>query len=103
MEEVITDELLFRKCKNGPLRATTLEELADAVPPMPKNLDELMLDLDFAKDVALDYLPKGYPVEKANQTFFGLYKLLKAEELYVPETEMEADLRLYVLLQRSST
>lgn len=53
------------------------------------DVDALMDDMDFAENVALLYLPDGYPVAKANYEFFGLYKLLKAKEEYKPPLPME--------------
>ena len=56
-------------------------------------LDDLMNDLEFAKEVSRCYLPKNYPIEKANEAFLELYKLLRAKGEYIPELPME-----YVLL-----
>ncbi len=53
------------------------------------DMGALMGDMDFARTTSLTYLPANYPPEKANQVFFGLYRLLKAREEYVPELAME--------------
>lgn len=57
-------------------------------------IEELMNNLDFAREVSLVYLPKSYPLEKANEAFLELYKLLRAKGEYVPELPME-----YVMYQ----
>lgn len=46
-------------------------------------------DVKFAKKVSVQFLPKGYPVSKANHVFLGMYNLLKAQEELVPEITME--------------
>ncbi len=46
------------------------------------------------ENIAMAYLPEGYPPQKASQQFFGFYRLLKAKKDYVPELAME-----YILFQ----
>ena len=85
MEYTILDEIDWRMAIRGELdedsAVKTFDEMVD--------INDLMMDMQFAEDVSLDYLPDGYPKEKANQEFFGLYKLLKAKKDYVPELPME--------------
>lgn len=67
-------------------------------------------DMDFADCIRI-FFPKGYPVEKMNMKFFGLYSLLKSEKEYVPQLAMEyaldqlIELKLdeYRLLEQSPT
>ena len=58
------------------------------------DFDELAADEGFAKEVSLRYLPKNYPINKANYEFLSLYRLLKAKKEYTPELPME-----YILYQ----
>ena len=86
MEDIIDEEVAFDMIMSGKAAATEMEdkpfdELVD--------IDELMQDMDFAENVSQMYLPDGYPIEKANREFLGLYKLLKAKNEYVPELPME--------------
>lgn len=53
------------------------------------DIESLIYDMDFAKNVSLMFLPEHYPVIKANYNFLGLYKLLRAKKEYVPELAME--------------
>ena len=86
MEEIIDEEVAFDMIMSG---------VADAVDMKDKSIDEiidideLMQDMDFAENVSLMYLPDGYPIEKANREFLGLYKLLKAKNEYIPELPMD--------------
>ena len=52
------------------------------------DIDELEQDLEFAKGCALLFLPENYSITKANYTFFGLYRLLRARREYEPELAM---------------
>lgn len=52
-------------------------------------IKSLMENTDFAKEVSKYYLPDNYPVEKANEPFLELYKLLRARGEYIPELPME--------------
>jgi len=85
MEDIILDEVVWKMVEKGEVdsEAATkdFDELVD--------LTELITDMDFAEMVSMVYLPDNYPIERANRTFFGLYKLLKAKKEYVPKLEME--------------
>ena len=85
MEGIILDEVDWNLAMHGELENipedASFEDLAD--------VDALMNDMDFAENVSMSYLPDNYPIEKANREFFGLYKLLKAKNEYVPELPME--------------
>ncbi len=85
MEEIILDEVAWKMALSGELT----EE--DATKPFEEMVDiaQLMNDMDFAQNVSLTYLPDNYPVDRANQEFFGLYNLLKAENEYVPDLVKE--------------
>ncbi len=85
MEEIIMNEVTWDKAMSNELseedRFKPFDDLVD--------MSKLMTDKDFAENVSLLYLPDGFPVERANQEFFGLYRLLKAKKEYVPELVME--------------
>lgn len=85
MEDIILDEVSWDMAMNGELSEAdynkSFEEMVD--------LPALMTNSDFAENVSLAYLPEGFPVEKANREFFGLYGLLKAKKEYVPDLAME--------------
>ena len=53
------------------------------------DIESLIYDMDFAKNISLMFLPEHYPINKANYNFLGLYKLLKAKKEYIPELAME--------------
>ncbi len=67
------------------------------------NIAELMNDMDFAQNVSLTYLPDNYPVDRANQEFFGLYNLLKAENEYVPDIVKEYILFAIIYMEVEET
>jgi len=52
-------------------------------------IESLMENSDFAKEVSMCFLPDKYPVEKANEAFLELYKLIRARGEYIPELPME--------------
>ena len=83
MESIILEEVLTTRIMEGDDfdLESSFEDLVD--------IDNLMTDMDFAENVSLEYLPENYPLEKANYEFFGLYKLLRARDEYVPELPME--------------
>ena len=71
--------------------AVTSGDIADGDYLTAEELDlgRLMMSERFAYEVLLRYLPDWYPKSRANQMFFGLYRLLKAKGAYVPELAME--------------
>ena len=89
MEGIILDESAWNRAiegdldfdENGAAESESFEEAVD--------LEELMHDRSFAETISMMYLPEGFPVERANREFFGLYRLLKAKKEYVPELVME--------------
>ncbi|SCY14435.1 hypothetical protein [Butyrivibrio sp. INlla14] len=85
METIILDEVAWRMAVKGELDESAANKSFDEM----VDFAELMIDMDFAQDVSSLYLPENYPIERANQVFFGLYKLLKAKKEYVPELVME--------------
>ena len=85
MEDIILDEVAFSMAFSGGIPEDLGKKPMDEV----IDIDELMQDMEFAKNVSLSYLPDNYPIEKANREFLGLYKLLKAKNEYVPELPME--------------
>ena len=85
MENTILDEVEFNMAMRGELDEEDVDLTFDEI----VDINDLMTDMEFAENVSLMYLPDGYPVEKANQEFLGLYKLLKAKKDYVPELVME--------------
>ena len=85
MENIIDEEVSFNMFMSG----EASEDMADKPIDEIIDIDDLMHDMEFAENVSLMYLPDGYPVEKANREFLGLYKLLKAKDEYVPELPME--------------
>ena len=90
MEDAILDIRTFMEDHDG-----SLDEGLEAKPSGGlADIAELMTDKEFAENVAMAYLPEGYPPQKASQQFFGLYRLLKAKKDYVPELAME-----YILFQ----
>ena len=52
-------------------------------------IEELMNNAEFAREVSSCFLPDDYPLDKANEAFLELYKLLRAKGEYVPELPME--------------
>ena len=85
MEDIILDEVAFSMAFSGGIPEDLGKKPMDEV----IDIDELMQNMEFAKNVSLSYLPENYPIEKANREFLGLYKLLKAKNEYVPELPME--------------
>ena len=85
MEEIILDEVDWELAVKGELdevdEGASFEDVVD--------IDALMDDAEFASEVAFWYFPDGYPLERVNQEFFGLYKLLKADKEYTPALPME--------------
>ena len=71
--------------------AVSSGDMADGDNLTAEELDpgRLMMSERFADEVLLRYLPDWYPKSRANQMFFGLYRLLKAKGDYVPELAME--------------
>ena len=99
MEEIILDEVAWKMALSGELT----EE--DATKPFEEMVDiaQLMNDMDFAQNVSLTYLPDNYPVDRANQEFFGLYNLLKAENEYVPDLVKEYILFAIIYMEVEQT
>ena len=85
MEDIILDEVVWKMAERGELdpeaASKSFEELVD--------ISKLIPNMEFAEMVSTDYLPENYPTEQANEAFLGTYKLLKAEEEYVPNKLME--------------
>ena len=85
MEDIILDEVVWKMAERGELdpeaASKSFDELVD--------ISKLIPNMDFAEMVSTDYLPENYPIEQANEAFLGAYKLLKAEEEYVPNKLME--------------
>ena len=49
------------------------------------DLDELAGDPVFANLVSIRYLPPGFPEDRANREFIGLYRMLASEKEYEPD------------------
>lgn len=99
MEEIILDEVAWNMALSGELT----EEAATKPFEEMVNIAELMNDMDFAQNVSLMYLPDNYPVDRANQEFFGLYNLLKAEKEYVPDLVKEYILFAIIYMEVEQT
>ena len=99
MEEVIIDEVAWDMALSGDLGEEDvfrpIEELVD--------IAALMNDMEFAENVSLTYLPENFPVDRANQEFFGLYHLLKAEKEYVPDPVKEYILYAIITMEIMQT
>ena len=85
MEEIILDEVSFTMAMEGSLDESSYTKSFEEM----VNIIDLMTDIEFAENVSLQFLPDGFPLERANQVFLGLYMLLKAPEEYIPELLME--------------
>ena len=84
MEEIMLDEVAWDMAARGELDDDAMDkDFEDLV-----DIQALMNDRDFAENALIEYLPDNFPIERANQVFFGLYKLLNADEEYVPEPPM---------------
>ena len=99
MEEIILDEVAWNMALSGELT----EEAATKPFEEMVNIAELMNDMDFAQNVSLMYLPDNYPADRANQEFFGLYNLLKAEKEYVPDLVKEYILFAIIYMEVEQT
>ena len=99
MEEIILDEVAWKMALSGELT----EEAATKPFDEMVNIAELMNDMDFAQNVSLMYLPDNYPADRANQEFFGLYNLLKAEKEYVPDLVKEYILFAIIYMEVEET
>lgn len=85
MEDIILDEVSWNMAERGELDESSYNKSFNEM----VDLAELLTDRDFAENVSSAYLPEWFPIERANQEFFSLYKLLKAKKEYIPELVME--------------
>ena len=99
MEEIILDEVAWDMALAGELgedaMTKSFEEMVD--------LAALMNDMEFAENVSMTYLPEDFPVDRANQEFFGLYNLLKADKEYVPDLVKEYILYAIIFMEIEQT